>query len=130
MPLPAGATGLSPWVDIAQSMPSWEANARWDYLPSPEPAASDREKKEKKEKQQRLQPPPDEAWPANPPRKHLFVDDAYLLHPLASLQFAPAWAGSPPVYVSCGWECLADEGRFVAAKMAREGVSVVFEEVS
>ncbi|KAI1124226.1 alpha/beta hydrolase fold-domain-containing protein [Nemania abortiva] len=115
VPLPAGVTLLSPWLDITQSLPSWSTNQKWDFLPSP----SIREK---------LGHAPDEAWPASPPRKHLYVADALRLHPLVSLHLAPSWAGAPPVWLACGWECLADEARYFVAKLRADGVRVVFEE--
>ncbi|KAI0120525.1 alpha/beta hydrolase fold-domain-containing protein [Hypoxylon sp. NC0597] len=116
IPLPAGVTAISPWVDIVQSMPSLVKNQKWCYLPPPSPVAEAYKAAE------------DEFWPAKPPRKHLYVDDAYLLHPLVSLQFAETWEGAPPVYVSCGWETLADEDKYLVSKLARDGVTVVFEE--
>ncbi|KAH9907459.1 alpha/beta hydrolase fold-domain-containing protein [Xylariomycetidae sp. FL2044] len=115
VPLPAGVATHSPWLDVIQSMPSWASNARWDYLPRARLLSGQ-------------QPPADDIWPADPPRRHLYVDDAYLLHPLASLQLSASWAGAPPVYVSCGWECLADEDKYLAARLTRDGVPVVFEE--
>ncbi|GAP87017.1 putative lipase esterase [Rosellinia necatrix] len=115
VPLPAGITLFSPWLDIVQSMPSWSRNQSWDYLP--EPSA-----------QERSPPPADAAWPARPARRHLYVDDALRLHPLVSAHLARSWAGAPPVWVSCGWECLADEDRYLVAKLRADGVAVAFEE--
>ncbi|TGJ81371.1 hypothetical protein E0Z10_g7392 [Xylaria hypoxylon] len=115
VPLPAGVAALSPWLDIVQSMPSWSTNAKWCYLPGPE-----RFEKE--------QPPPDDAWPATPPRKHIYVDDALRLHPLVSLQLSRSWESTPPVYVCCGWECLADEAKYLVSKLRSDGATVVFEE--
>ena len=118
--LPAAATCCSPWLDVVQSMPSWDGNARWDFLPSQGVL-----------EEGRPQPPADSVWPTDPPRRHLYCDDADLLHPLVSLQLARSWAGAPPVYLCCGWECLADEARWFAARLAREDaprVPVVFEE--
>ncbi|KAI8635685.1 alpha/beta hydrolase fold-domain-containing protein [Xylariaceae sp. FL1651] len=113
-PLPAGVAVNSPWLDLAQSMPSWAANQKWDYLPPPD----------------RPQPPADHVWPATPPRRHLYADDALLLHPLVSVHLVGggSWAGAPPVWLCCGWECLADEDRYLAARLAADGVPVVFEE--
>ncbi|KAI1847615.1 hypothetical protein JX265_000866 [Neoarthrinium moseri] len=115
VPLPAGVSLNSPWLDMVQSLPSWMKNLKWDYLPPPNLLAENNI-------------PPDSVWPASPPRKHLFVDDAFLLHPLVSLQLASSWEGSPPVYICTGWECLADEDKYVAAQFAKHGVPVVFEE--
>ncbi|KAI0112468.1 alpha/beta hydrolase fold-domain-containing protein [Nemania sp. FL0031] len=115
VPLPAGVTLVSPWLDITQSMPSWSTNQKWDYLPHP----SAREK---------IDYAPCPAWPASPPRTHLYVDDALRTHPLVSAHLAPSWAGAPPVWVVCGWECLADEARYFVAKLRAGGVRVAFEE--
>ncbi|KAK3905057.1 alpha/beta hydrolase fold-domain-containing protein [Staphylotrichum tortipilum] len=117
IPLPAGVAVNSPWLDITHSSPSCITNAAWDYLPTL--ARQDAAE---------LKRPACTIWPARPPRRHLFAPDALLPHPLVSLVLAPSWAGAPPVYVCTGWELLADEGRFLARKMVRQGVRVVLEE--
>ncbi|KAI0169050.1 alpha/beta hydrolase fold-domain-containing protein [Hypoxylon sp. FL1284] len=120
VPLPGGVASLSPWVDLVQSMPSLTGNAAWDYLPPPRILSASHA------------PPADgELWPADPPRRHVYVADAYMLHPLASLQTAPAgaWRGAPPTYLCCGWECLQDEDRYLTARLAADGAAAaVFEE--
>ncbi|KAI1499495.1 alpha/beta hydrolase fold-domain-containing protein [Biscogniauxia marginata] len=116
VPLPAGVAVNSPWLDVIQSMPSLLANQKWDYLPPPALLSAS------------WQPPADDIWPSKPPRRHIYVDDAYMLHPLVSLNLNRTWQGAPPVYVCCGWECLADEVRYLASKLTRDGVAVVFEE--
>ncbi|KAI1777088.1 alpha/beta hydrolase fold-domain-containing protein [Hypoxylon cercidicola] len=116
VPLPAGVTTLSPWVDLVQSMPSLTTNGKWDYLPPPRILS------------QEHQPPTDDLWPASPPRKHFYVDDAYMLHPLGSLHMNNTWEGAPPMYICCGWESLQDEDRYLVSRLARDGVTVVFEE--
>ncbi|KAI0907817.1 alpha/beta hydrolase fold-domain-containing protein [Ustulina deusta] len=115
VPLPGGITLLSPWLDMMQSMPSWMTNRKWDYLPPPS-------------RWETSPPPADDIWPATPPRKHIYVDDALRLHPLASPHLGRSWAGAPPVWISCGWECLADEDRYLVSKLRADGVRVVFEE--
>ncbi|KAI4604182.1 hypothetical protein KJ359_000310 [Pestalotiopsis sp. 9143b] len=114
VPLPAGLALLSPWVDAVQSLPSLITNLKWDYLPPPSLLS--------------INVPSDSIWPASPPRRHIYVDDAYLLHPLASLQLADSWEGSPPIYICTGWECLADEDKYLSSKLTKDGVTVVFEE--
>ncbi|OTB09567.1 hypothetical protein M426DRAFT_316121 [Hypoxylon sp. CI-4A] len=116
VPLPAGLAGISPWVDVAQTMPSLIRNQKWDYLPAPRLLDEDH------------QPPADDIWPTTPRRRHVYIDDRYLVHPLACLQLAASWKGAPPVYVSCGWECLEDEDKYLAARLRRDGVTVMFEE--
>ncbi|KAG7286111.1 hypothetical protein NEMBOFW57_008414 [Staphylotrichum longicolle] len=119
IPLPAGVAANSPWLDITHSSPSCTANAAFDYLPTlPQQLAAESRR------------PPCAAWPADPPRKHLYAPDSLLAHPLVSPVLARSWAGAPPVYVCTGWELLADEDKFVAHKMWREGVRVVFEEAA
>ncbi|KAI2636701.1 alpha/beta hydrolase fold-domain-containing protein [Xylaria nigripes] len=117
LPLPAGLTLLSPWVDVLHSMPSWTTNQKWDYLPSPELLDLER-----------VAPPADSVWPATPPRKRIFVDDALALHPLVCAQLARSWEGAPPFWISCGWECLADEDKYLVSRLRADGVPVVFEE--
>ncbi|TLD06557.1 uncharacterized protein PgNI_08214 [Pyricularia grisea] len=114
VPIPAGCAVNSPWMDMTLSSPSWTKNSKWDYLPSDE-GLDDRR-------------PACAAWPATPPRRSIYVDDAMILHPLASPLAASNWAGSPPVYVCTGWELLADEDRLLAARLEQAGVPVVFEE--
>lgn len=114
-PLPAGLALSSPWLDMTHSSPSCRSNAPFDYLPqlqglerTPRPACA--------------------AWPANPPRRMLYCADALITHPLVTLLTARSWEGCPPVYMSTGWELLADEGKFMAARLHAEGVPVVWEE--
>ncbi|KAK4147499.1 alpha/beta hydrolase fold-domain-containing protein [Dichotomopilus funicola] len=117
LPLPAGVAVNSPWLDITHSSPSSTTNATFDYLPTlPQQLAAETKR------------PACAAWPAHPPRKHVFAADSLLGHPLVTLVLARSWRGAPPVYMCSGWELLADEDRFVAHKMWREGVKVVFEE--
>ncbi|KAK6957021.1 hypothetical protein Daesc_002306 [Daldinia eschscholtzii] len=116
VPLPAGVASMSPWIDMAQSLPSLTRNQQWCYLPPPRLLSGEH------------QPPADSIWPTNPPRKHIYVDDDYILHPLASLQMADSWEGAPPIYISCGWESLEDEIKYFVSKLTRDGVTVVFEE--
>lgn len=115
LPLPAGVSLNSAWCDITLSSPSCDQNASYDYLPVPSVQYS-------------KEPPPCPAWPANPPRSHLYAEDALLTHPLVSPIIAPTWAGSPPIFVECGTELLTDENHYLATKASGEGVTVVFEE--
>ena len=41
LPLPACAVGMSPWVDLLISYPSWKTNAKTDYLFQPKGAKLD-----------------------------------------------------------------------------------------
>ncbi|KAI1370020.1 alpha/beta hydrolase fold-domain-containing protein [Xylaria arbuscula] len=115
VPMPAGIALISPWLDMVQSFPSWQANAKWDYLPRPDHYDT-------------APPPADAIWPVDPPRKSLYVDDALRLHPLVSLHLSASWVGTPPVWMCFGWECLSDEDRYLAAKLRKDGVRVVLDE--
>lgn len=123
IPLPAGVAVNSPWMDPTVSSPSYQTNAAYDYIPSPNEtdtsiiSGADASKR-----------PSCPAWPADPPRNNLYADDALMPHPLVALVAAPSWAGAPPVYICTGRELLRDEDCFAAAKLHRDGVAVVFEE--
>ncbi|KAK8045277.1 Esterase [Apiospora rasikravindrae] len=98
VPLPAAVAANSPWLDIVQSMPSWMTNQKMR---------------------------------SGLPNHHgntFFIDDDFLLHPLACLHLNASWEGAPPIYVCCGWECLADEDKWFVSKLVKDGVAVVFEE--
>jgi acetyl esterase/lipase len=117
VPLPAGVAVSSPWLDITQSAPTWELDTPtpYDYLPKPESL-------------EKLEFPSCDIWPANPPRKRIYVNDALAPHPLASLVMARSWEGAPPIYICTGWEILAYEAKFLARKLEADKVRVVFEE--
>ncbi|KAJ2904696.1 Esterase [Zalerion maritima] len=117
LPLPACVAVNSPWLDITQSSPSWEDPEiqLFDYLP-PSSVAKDKA------------PPPCAAWPADPPREHIYSPDSVLAHPLVSLVMAKSWAGAPPVWMCTGWERLASEDRWFTRKLAGDGVQVRLEQ--
>lgn len=116
IPMPAGVAVNSAWADITRSMPSCEANAKFDYLPTPTTHPDG------------MEFPPCPIWPASPPRKNFFAEDQMLHHPLVSPLAAKDWTGAPPMWFSTGQELLTDEDKHVAAKAARQGVKVHFEE--
>lgn len=115
--MPAGIAVNSPWVDVTQSSPTWEmaTPTPYDYLPKPETM-------------DKLDIPPCDAWPSNPPRRNMYIADDLAAHPLASLVMARSWKGAPPVYICTGWEILAYEDKYLARKLEADGVQVVFEE--
>lgn len=115
VPLPAGLALSSPWIDLTHSSPSCKNNAAFDYLPMLQGL-------------DKMPRPSCAAWPANPPRRMLYCADAHITHPLATLLTAPSWAGCPPVFISTGWELLADEDKYMAARLHQDKVPVVFEE--
>ncbi|KAG9248742.1 acetyl-hydrolase [Calycina marina] len=114
---PAGIALSSPWCDLTSSSPSCSKNGGYDYLPLMGDGVKEAP-----------QPQPCVAWPAKPPRKMFYSEDAMLCHPLVSPLSARSWEGSPPIYMGCGTELLADEAKCVAQFAARQGVPVVFEE--
>ncbi|UKZ53444.1 hypothetical protein TrVGV298_007236 [Trichoderma virens] len=117
VPLPAGVSCVSPWVDITQSSPSWHVEDAhpYDYLPRIRPDFEARV-------------PPCEIWPANPPRKFIYADNDLAVHPLATLIMNRSWEGSPPVWMCTGWEILSYENKAFAMKLFADGVPLVFEE--
>jgi len=115
-PLPAGVSCNSPWMDITHSLPSYETNAKYDYLPA------------RSVNRRGPEFPPCPIWPADPPRRNIYAEDAVLCHPLVSPLVAKSWEGSCPLWVGTGQELLSDEGIYVAMKMARQGVKVIFDE--
>ncbi|KAL6854632.1 alpha/beta hydrolase fold domain-containing protein [Trichoderma novae-zelandiae] len=117
VPLPAGVSCVSPWLDITHSSPSWQGEDAhpFDYLPKPRPDVMARI-------------PPCDIWPANPPRKHIYVDDDLVAHPLATLIMSRSWQGSPPIWMCTGWELLAYEDKALAMKLFADGVPLIFEE--
>ncbi|KAF1814846.1 hypothetical protein P152DRAFT_235096 [Eremomyces bilateralis CBS 781.70] len=118
LPLPAGVATNSPWLDVTRSMPSIATNLKYDYLPPRVPVAN-------------MAPiPPCDLWPATPPRADLFCHAAMLSHPLVSPLAAPSefWTGAPPLFFTLGEEMLEDEGRVVARRAAKAGVTVVWVE--
>lgn len=115
VPLPAGLALSSPWLDLTHSSPSCKTNAQFDYLPTLQGL-------------DKMPRPSCAAWPAKPPRKALYCADAFIMHPLVTLITARSWEGCPPVYMSCGWELLADEDKYMAVKLHADKVPVLFEE--
>jgi len=65
VPVPAGLALSSPWADLTSSSTSCGTNGGTDYLP---PMGSGVEES--------VQPPPCAAWPANPPRRNFYAEDA------------------------------------------------------
>lgn len=120
--LPAGIAAISPWCDLTRSMPSHFNNAQYDYLDPPTaPPVTE------------FHPmpfPPDDVWPANPPRVDLFINASTTLHPLVSPLAArkELWKNAPPVFISLGEEALADEDLILARKMYQAGAPVVVEQ--
>ncbi|PSR78656.1 alpha/beta hydrolase fold-domain-containing protein [Coniella lustricola] len=115
MPLPAGVALSSPWLDMTHSSASCMNNAPFDYLP----ALQGIDQKPR---------PSCPAWPTNPPRRMLYCADAVILHPLVTLLAAKDWEGCPPVFISAGWELLADEDKYMAAYLHAQNVPVVWEQ--
>ncbi|KAF2274151.1 uncharacterized protein EI97DRAFT_435514 [Westerdykella ornata] len=115
LPLPAGLALSSPWLDVARSLPSMEAFAKYDYLPPPSASHASRF-------------PTCPAWPTDPPRADLYCEGSALLHPLVSPLAAKDWSNSPPVFFSLGQEMLRDEAAVLASRLARQGVAVVWRE--
>ncbi|MCJ1469429.1 hypothetical protein MMC07_008062 [Pseudocyphellaria aurata] len=116
VPLPAGVATLSSWMDPSRCMPCNNVNAPFDFFPSLRNHGAPRDC------------PACEIWPTSPPRGDLYCDTSMLCHPLVSVLGAPIWRGSCPLWFAYGQETLLDEGRAVATRAARQGVSVVWDE--
>lgn len=116
VPLPASVALNSGWMDLTRCMPSIYTNTQYDYLPEPPSADTV------------LHFPKDELWPTDPPRGDLYCETSMLCHPLISPLAATDWRGSCPVYLVYGQECLTDEGRIVARRLAQQGVPVQYSE--
>ncbi|KAF1999671.1 hypothetical protein P154DRAFT_620838 [Amniculicola lignicola CBS 123094] len=115
VPLPAGLAITSPWLDATRSLPSIEALAKYDYLPTPSQTAT-------------MEHPPCPAWPTTPPRADLYTTTNTLTHPLVSPLAATNWTGAPPIFFSVGEEMLYDENAVLATRVARQGGKVVWRE--
>lgn len=116
IPLPAGVAVNSAWTDMMRCMPSTVENAKYDYLPLPPT---------RKEIASVL---PCSIWPTEPFRGNIYCDTSILCHPLVSPLAAEDWWGSCPIWLGYGQEMLLDDGKYVAAQAAKQGVSVVWEE--
>lgn len=116
VPLPAGVATHSSWMDLTRCMPSHTTQASYDYLPP------------FRERGAVAAFPACEIWPTDPVRGDIYCDTSMLCHPLVSSLAALDWQGSCPLWFSYGQEMLLDEGRAVATRAAKQGVSVVWDE--
>ena len=123
LPIPGGAALISPWVDISRSMPSIYRNAKYDYIAPPSKAESIAPVP--------IELPPDDIWPASPPRVEQYCDATMVIHPLVSPISAKKqlWEGHPPIWISTGSEGLQDECLVLAQQLTSTGICVleVFE---
>lgn len=130
LPMPAGATLISPWVDLAHSFPSVGGDGKGDYIPA-----------------NGFIYRPDLVWPPPPdPRNaieqvlvgeeemvkdgmdikirleeqvQMYCHNQLLNHPLISPVNAGSLGGLPPLYICCGGsELLRDEIIYIAHKAA------------
>ena len=114
VPLPAGVIAGSPSLDLTHTLRTSEYHASCDYL-APKGVV-------------RGTPRPCPAWPANPPRGHIFCENSALSHPLVSPLAATSWDASPPVLVVIGEEMAAEESKIWARKAMGDGAKVVLEQ--
>ncbi|KAL2813519.1 lipase/esterase [Aspergillus granulosus] len=116
IPIPAGLALISPTLDLTRSLRS---PTPYDYLapssPTHNPVTSS---------------PPCGIWPSDPPRADLFTTASALTHPLVSPLAATqeSWKDSPPIFLSCGEEMISTECKVFASILARQGVTVVWEQ--
>lgn len=113
--LPAGITGMSAALDLANGLPSYRDNAKYDVFPDQNVS---------------ILPgfPTCPAWPSNPPRGNLYCNVPYLYHPIASPVMCPDWSGSPPMWLSSGQEQLVDGVKLLVQTAFRQGVNTTFFE--
>lgn len=116
IPLPAGVATLSGWTDLTRCLPSWIHNAPFDYLPPP------------LTRDVIARFPKCDLWPTDPLRGDLYCDTSMMCHPLVSPLAAMDWHGSCPIWFGYGQEMLLDEGKALAARMAKQRVTVAWEE--
>lgn len=115
VPMPAGATVLSPQADLALCLPSWNTNRDFDIWSESAPY---------------IKPdfPSDAIWPSNPPREELYCGASLFAHPMVSPCTANSWAGSPPLWFGVGQERLADSAMIIAQTAARDDVCVWWDQ--
>ncbi|GAA5976699.1 hypothetical protein JCM10908_005600 [Rhodotorula pacifica] len=130
LPMPAGATLISPWVDLAHSFPSVGGDGKGDYIPA-----------------NGFIYRPDLVWPPPPDARNaieqilvgeeemvedgmdikirleeqvqMYCHNQLLNHPLVSPVNAGSLGGLPPLYICCGGsELLQDEIIYIAHKAA------------
>lgn len=113
--IPAGIATYSSWLDVSHALPSIQTNARYDYLTLTGPNSSPLP-----------EPPSDEIWPASPPRAEIYCNASMLSHPLVSPCAAPIglWEGTPPIYMVCGEEVIADGITATARQIYQAGGTV------
>lgn len=114
VPLPAGLALSSASIDLTGSLRSSELHGLYDYLPGLPVVPPN--------------PPPCGVWPTDPPRAHFFCEDSAMCHPFVSPLAASSWEGSPPIFVICGQERVADENKVLAQTAAAQGVPIVWEQ--
>lgn len=114
--IPAGVATNSAWTDLTRCLPSSIANLDYDYLTPPL----------RREEIARF--PSCTIWPTEPLRGDLYCDISMLCHPLASPVITQDWRGSCPLWFCYGEETLLDEGKIIAARAAKQGVQVIWEE--
>lgn len=116
---PAGLALASPWLDISRALPSVIRNCRYDIIAPPSTDLTI------------LHPnfPPDDIWPTQPPRVETYCNASMVSHPLISPLSASRdmWRGSPPVYLSVGWEGMQDEAEVFARRVYFAGGAVIFD---
>jgi acetyl esterase/lipase len=115
VPMPAGATVLSPHADLGLCLPSWNVNRDFDIWSESAPYT-------------KPDFPADAIWPSNPPREELYCGASLFAHPMVSVCTAKSWEGSPPLWFGVGQERMADSAMVIAQTAARAGVCVWWDQ--
>ncbi|KAI9788796.1 MAG: hypothetical protein M1816_006577 [Peltula sp. TS41687] len=115
VPLPAGIAALGLHGDVTNSFPSYERNARYDWLADVPPVLSDRF-------------PSCPIWPSVPSRGDIYCEISALTHPLVSPAASTYWKSMPLMFLAYGEERLIDAGKFIAQRASNGGAVVRFHQ--
>ncbi|GAA5865741.1 hypothetical protein JCM3774_004986 [Rhodotorula dairenensis] len=130
LPMPAGATLISPWVDLAHSFPSVGGDGKGDYIPSngfiyrsdlvwpPPPDPRNAIEQILVGEEQMVEDGMDIKVRLEE-QVQMYCHNQLLNHPLVSPVNAGSLGGLPPLYICCGGsELLRDEIIYIAHKAA------------
>ncbi|BGP23118.1 lipase/esterase family protein [Rhodotorula toruloides] len=130
LPMPAGATLISPWVDLAHSFPSVGGSGEGDYIPPngfiykpdivwPPPASPTQRLSQILVGEEHLAEQGLDVRVEIDEQVQMYAHNRLLDHPLVSPVNQGSLGGLPPLYICCGGsELLHDEIIYIAHKAA------------